>query len=287
MRKKISAFTLVELAIVMTIIGLLIGGTLKGQELLQNARITTTIAQIKSYQAALLTFNDTYNAMPGDMSNASSRIPGCTIACNMDPAAVATGGAFGKPDDGFIGSIPWQMWSSQGILLTPNAAQSGPGNEAQMFWVILLKANLISGVTDVALSTSTPMAWGVTHPAAKTGGGFLVGQGNNQRLAGQPAGSTGLNGLFIGIASVPQAPAAPPIAGIAVTTVGGNVLTPGRAAQMDRKMDDGAANTGSVQAFGPEGTSESTGCFWTIIGRALYSEANSSTDCGIATLLKN
>ena len=38
------AFTLVELAIVMTIIGLLIGGILKGQELLENARVTSTIA---------------------------------------------------------------------------------------------------------------------------------------------------------------------------------------------------------------------------------------------------
>ena len=49
-------FTLVELAIVMTIIGLLIGGVLKGQELMENARVTSTVAQVKGYEgAAMLT----------------------------------------------------------------------------------------------------------------------------------------------------------------------------------------------------------------------------------------
>jgi len=47
--KKQSGFTLVELAIVMIIIGLLIGGVLKGQQLIQNAKTTAVINEIKSY----------------------------------------------------------------------------------------------------------------------------------------------------------------------------------------------------------------------------------------------
>ncbi|MCK5555335.1 MAG: prepilin-type N-terminal cleavage/methylation domain-containing protein, partial [Alphaproteobacteria bacterium] len=53
-------FTLVELAIVLTIIGLLIGGILKGQQLMQNARVTATIAQIQAIESATTTFRDTY-----------------------------------------------------------------------------------------------------------------------------------------------------------------------------------------------------------------------------------
>ena len=63
-----AGFTLVELAIVMIIIGLLIAGVLKGQELIGNARVTSTVAQIKAIDAATSTFKDTYAALPGDMT---------------------------------------------------------------------------------------------------------------------------------------------------------------------------------------------------------------------------
>jgi prepilin-type N-terminal cleavage/methylation domain-containing protein len=49
-----AGFTLVELAIVMIIIGLLIAGVLKGQELIANARVTSTVAQVKAIDAAIL-----------------------------------------------------------------------------------------------------------------------------------------------------------------------------------------------------------------------------------------
>ncbi|MFP4386405.1 MAG: type II secretion system protein, partial [Alphaproteobacteria bacterium] len=51
-------FTLVELAVVMVIIGLLIGGILKGQEMIENARVNSTITQIKAVDAASSTFQD-------------------------------------------------------------------------------------------------------------------------------------------------------------------------------------------------------------------------------------
>jgi len=73
-------FTLVELAIVITIIGLLIGGVLKGQEMIQNARVTNTIAVSKSFQAALITFRDRFDNLPGDYLYATSKLSGCTAA---------------------------------------------------------------------------------------------------------------------------------------------------------------------------------------------------------------
>ncbi|MCK5384007.1 MAG: prepilin-type N-terminal cleavage/methylation domain-containing protein [Alphaproteobacteria bacterium] len=69
-------FTLVELAVVMVIIGLLIGGILKGQEMIENARVNATISQIKAVDAASSTFQDMYDALAGDMIDASTRLPG-------------------------------------------------------------------------------------------------------------------------------------------------------------------------------------------------------------------
>lgn len=76
-------FTLVELAVALMVIGLLIGGVLKGRELIDNAKITALVRDIKSYDAAALTFFDRYGALPGDIKN-TSLIPNCTsAACNI------------------------------------------------------------------------------------------------------------------------------------------------------------------------------------------------------------
>lgn len=76
-----SGFTLVELAVVMVIIGLLIGGILKGQEMIANAQVNSTIAQIKAVDAAASTFRDIYDAFPGDMAGADTRLANCAGAC--------------------------------------------------------------------------------------------------------------------------------------------------------------------------------------------------------------
>ena len=78
-----SGFTLVELAIVMIIIGLLIGGILKGQELIANAQTTATVAQLKGIDGALSTFRDKYSTLPGDMLSPNTRLRDCNAApCN-------------------------------------------------------------------------------------------------------------------------------------------------------------------------------------------------------------
>ncbi len=62
-----SGFTLVEIAIVLVIIGLILGGVLKGQVLIDNAKYKNFVKQIESYRAAVYTFQDTYRALPGDI----------------------------------------------------------------------------------------------------------------------------------------------------------------------------------------------------------------------------
>jgi len=61
-----AGFTLVEVAIVMVIIGLLIGAVLKGQAMIQNAKVKRVAKQADELRAAVMTFYDKYSAYPGD-----------------------------------------------------------------------------------------------------------------------------------------------------------------------------------------------------------------------------
>ena len=65
-RTSKSGFTLVEIAIVMVIIGLLIGGVLKGQAMIQNAKVKRVSKQADEIRAAVMGFYDKYGMYPGD-----------------------------------------------------------------------------------------------------------------------------------------------------------------------------------------------------------------------------
>jgi prepilin-type N-terminal cleavage/methylation domain-containing protein len=65
-RNDQAGFTLVEIAIVMVIIGLLIGGVLKGQAMIQNAKVKRVVKQADELRAAVFTFYDKYGVFPGD-----------------------------------------------------------------------------------------------------------------------------------------------------------------------------------------------------------------------------
>jgi prepilin-type N-terminal cleavage/methylation domain-containing protein len=84
MKKKERGFTLIEIAIVLVIIGLLLGGVLKGQELITGARVRNFIQQQDGVKAAYFGFLDRFRALPGDYANATTNITGvaATAACN-------------------------------------------------------------------------------------------------------------------------------------------------------------------------------------------------------------
>ncbi len=76
-----SGFTLVELAIVLVIIGLLLGGVLKGQEMIENGKIKNVKNDVEGFPVAFYAYRDRYNALPGDDPNALARWP----AASHDP----------------------------------------------------------------------------------------------------------------------------------------------------------------------------------------------------------
>lgn len=71
LKKNQSGFTLVEIAIVMVIIGLLVGGIIKGQAMIQNAKVKRTVKQADELRAAVMSFYDKFGVYPGDEDKAA------------------------------------------------------------------------------------------------------------------------------------------------------------------------------------------------------------------------
>lgn len=71
-------FTLVEIAIVLVIIGLLLGGILKSHELITGARVHNLISQQDSIKTAFFGFQERFRAIPGDYAQAMTNIGGVT-----------------------------------------------------------------------------------------------------------------------------------------------------------------------------------------------------------------
>ena len=78
--KKQVGFTLIELAIVLVIIGLLLGGVLKGQELINSAKVKNMASDFKNTQVYIYGYQDKYKALPGDDANAATHLTGGTKA---------------------------------------------------------------------------------------------------------------------------------------------------------------------------------------------------------------
>src|SRR6187455_2390860 len=80
MKSTQKGFTLVEIAIVLVIIGLLLGGILKGQEMITQAKIKNVVADFSGISAAYYGYQDRYRAIPGDDAQAATRWSGAAIS---------------------------------------------------------------------------------------------------------------------------------------------------------------------------------------------------------------
>jgi prepilin-type N-terminal cleavage/methylation domain-containing protein len=72
--KRQNGFTLVEISIVLVIVGLILGGVLKGQSLIDSARVRSIVNDINGIRAAWYGFQDRFQALPGDYVDAAVNI---------------------------------------------------------------------------------------------------------------------------------------------------------------------------------------------------------------------
>ncbi len=125
MRQKQMGFTLVEIAIVLVIIGLLLGGVLKGQELVNSAKVKNLANDFRNISTFVYAYQDKYRALPGDDSAVVAHI-GATATAATTPAAGAANGRING------------AWNTTTVT-----------DESALFWQHVRLAGLATGTTTV------------------------------------------------------------------------------------------------------------------------------------------
>ncbi|MBX9847658.1 MAG: prepilin-type N-terminal cleavage/methylation domain-containing protein [Rhodocyclaceae bacterium] len=131
MRHHQRGFTLIEIAIVLVIIGLLLGGVLKGQELINSAKVKNFAQDFRNIPLYIYGYQDKYKAIPGDDASATVR------NANATTASTPTGGI----GNGVING----NWNS--VTAT---------DESYLFWQHVRLAGLATGPTSTADATYIP-----------------------------------------------------------------------------------------------------------------------------------
>ncbi len=196
--KKQKGFTLIEIAIVLVIIGLLLGGVLKGQELINAARVRNIASQLDGVKVAYLGFQDRYRAYPGDVPSAiaQSTIPGTGV----NDGCGAVGGFCGNGRiDPAENLVAWNQLSKSGFITGSYAG-------------------LVGAVQNTFVAPSS--ATNPTNPF----GGFLVL-----------------------VHDADYGDAANAVPAIVLNAKTGGSMPAAILAELDRKVDDGNAGTGSFR----------------------------------------
>ena len=133
MKNSQGGFTLVEIAIVLVIIGLLLGGVLKGQELITQAKIRNVANDLNGMSAAVYGYQDRYRKFPGDDNEAKGRWPttdpgdGNGAVGALNPAGVFDcEGA----DNGLDNCLFWQHLRLSGFIGGDSGSRLAPQNAA-------------------------------------------------------------------------------------------------------------------------------------------------------------
>ena len=171
MRSKQSGFTLIEIAIVLVIIGLLLGGVLKGQELINSAKVKNMATDFRNIPLFIYGYQDKFRALPGDHHTVVAAI-GATATLATTP--ITSGGLTPVACTNPTG----------GATCTGNGVIDGVWNtttatdETALFWQHARLAGLAAGPTVTGDANYYPTnadggRMGIESGAAATGGPYI------------------------------------------------------------------------------------------------------------------
>ena len=133
MKRNQSGFTLIEIAIVLVIIGLLLGGVMKGQELINSAKVKNLATDFRNMPVYIYGYQDKFKALPGDdptIGTATSHVAGGTPCAAGAKCAVGNGLIDGFWNDYDANSEAYLFWQQVRLAGLTGGAVNIPGTPA-------------------------------------------------------------------------------------------------------------------------------------------------------------
>jgi len=224
MKRNQSGFTLIEIAIVLVIIGLLLGGVLKGQELINSARVKNLANDFKNIPVFIYGYQDKFKALPGDQLQAALDLqfpPANTAKASTAAATLGNGVIDGNWNDISTASESYVFWQHVRLAGLAPGPTTIPGTPAHGDGYLPTNAasgelGIQSGTTDV---TKTPInATAATNPIrgsyviCSTG---ILGKFVKQLDTQMDDGNTATGSMMAGIAT----PAGTPMTAVATASI--------------------------------------------------------------------
>ncbi len=244
-----AGFSLLELAIVLVVIGLLALLVLSGTNFIESAKLQNSVKQIQAIDAGINLFQSRFNGIPGDLRKA--------IAMGIVKDGITPPATDGDGD----GRIETASQNASGTLIAPDAFTY----ETALVFEQLTASGIING--DYEHPTGSDVNAGVHVPGIMNG---------DVPLFVLYAPDIGGNMMFIGSGT-----------GVGATTNisslfnGTNGLTPSQALELDAKLDDGDPSSGLFRVVNSstpfDGTAPATGPNECLVDSDTY---NASLDVG-------
>lgn len=126
--KKQSGFTLIELAIVLVIIGLLLGGVLKGQELINSAKVKNMSSDFRNIQVQIYSYQDKFRALPGDDRAATTHVGTSAVTPDNGDGDGQIDGAWNSTTAADESVTIWQHLRLAGLASGTTTIDTAAGN---------------------------------------------------------------------------------------------------------------------------------------------------------------
>ena len=225
MRNRKSGFTLLELAVVLVVVGLIVGGIFTSKGMIRSSQIQSALSDADAYKKNVMTFKDKYKYLPGDMPTATSFWGSLGAGCPCSSATSAqtltcNGNGDGHIDNNYESTFAWQQLANANLITGGYSGESDHG----------VNVAVIGGNVPASKIAKGGFSIFYQPPLSATTGVLFAGT----------------YGHIIMFGALPANGYSSAIGATTASVTSGPIISPTEAYAIDSKIDDGLPATGSI-----------------------------------------